>query len=546
MNCNRHDGHPLVKVCFSCNDQLVCAECTKLDHSSHIFREMEEVGKERQKTLLQNLRETEAAVLAIQQDLEKLQTHSEGNRYRSKEVADKIQRRSRDIQDAVNQYTKQLVFICERHHNNNEYDIAEAKVRLDSELLNAFKTLGIIQAALESENFPQIIETEKFHRNNQLKRQVVPMRSPRNVAFVHGAGTVGNLRDVFGDIEIQQDGHPQRVRNDFETREESENAKRRKQHDGCNVCDTTVTSAFEQTTTSYGVCFLCPSHASADDCWIRLEKTNEIKLVTRTGKVKQIVRFDTSVACIANTAEGQIAVTCPDSHTIQEVQLDGTKKTLFHLDRLSPRAICLTTEGNLLMSLVEKWSYALSAFSTRKIAKYTVRGYKMAEAEYDGYRKRLFIKPSRIAASPASGDIAVINRTEYETSHLVILDKHLRLKFRYFGDGKIIPNSKRYCGKESVQFCPQDVQYDKGNHILIAELYSCSIQLIDGSGHLLKILHIDEDIPWSMAVHSDQQVWTGYNSGKVKVLSYRKYPLLNISRTSHLKCHYYFFRKDVR
>ncbi|XP_021344922.1 uncharacterized protein LOC110444895, partial [Mizuhopecten yessoensis] len=521
MSCRRHDGHPLVKVCFSCSDQLVCDECTKLDHSGHIFREIEEVGKERQKTLLQNLKETEAVVLGIQQDLGKLQSFNEGNRSQSRDVVDKIQRRGKDIQDAVNQYTKQLVFMCERHHNDTDYDIAETKVRLDSELLNATKSRGIIQAALESENFPKIIETEKYHRNNQYQRQVVSVKSPRSVALVHGAGTVGHLREIFGDIEIQhQDNYQYRFHNESETREEHENAKRRKQDGGYNVCDTTVTSAFEQTTSSFGICFICPSLASVDECWIRLERMNEIKLVSRTGDVKQTIHFDTAVACLANTADNRTVVSCPDKHIIQEILPDGTPKTLFHLDRLSPRALCLTTEGNLLISLVEKWSYSVSAFSTRKIAKYTVKGYKMAEAEYDGHRKRLFIKPSRVATSLSSGDVAVINRTEYETSHLVILDKHLRLKFRYFGDRKIIPSSKRYYGKESVQFCPQDVQYDAGNNILIAELYSCSIQLIDGNGHLLKILHTDEDIPWSLAVHTDHQVWTGYNSGKVKVLSY--------------------------
>ncbi|XP_033746767.1 uncharacterized protein LOC117331903 [Pecten maximus] len=523
MSCGRHDGHPLLRVCFSCSDQLVCDECTKLDHSGHIFREIEEVGKERKKTLLQNLKETEDVVLALRADMERLQSHSRGNRSQSQEVADKIQRRGKDIQDAVNQYAKQLLFICERHHNDNEYDIAETKVRLDSELSKATKTHDIIQAALESENFPQIIETEKYHRNNQYRRQMIPVRSPRTVAFAHGAGTVGHLREIFGDIQIQQqDGQLQRSRNGYETGDENENAKRRKQSGGYNVCDTTVTSAFEQTTSSFGICFICPSLASPDECWIRLERMNEIKLVSRTGVVKQTVHFDTAIACVANTADGRTVVSCPDSHTIREVQPDGTSKTLFHLDRLSPRALCLTTEGNLLMSLVEKWSYSVSAFSTRKIAKFTVKGYKMAEAEYDGHRKRLFIKPSRVAASPTSGDIAVINRTEYETSHLVILDKHLRLKFRFFGDGRIIPSSKRYYGKESVQFCPQDVQYDSANNILISELYSCSIQLIDGEGHLLKILHTDENIPWSLAVHTDQQVWTGYNSGKVKVLSYLK------------------------
>ncbi|XP_069124550.1 uncharacterized protein [Argopecten irradians] len=520
MSCSRDEG-PLVRVCFSCSDQLVYDECTKLDHSGHIFREIEEVGRERMKTLLQNLKETEDVVLSLQADMAKLHDISEGNRAQSKEVADKIQRRGKDIHDAVSQYTNQLMFICERLHNDNEHDMAEIKVRLDAELLKATKSRDIIRTALESKNFPQIIETEKYHRNNQYKRHTIPVKSPKAVVFAHGAGTVGNLREIFGDIQIQtHDGQLQRTRNDYETDDENENAKRRKQSGEYNVRDTTVTSAFEQTTSSFGICFICPSLASPDECWIRLERMNEIKLVSRTGDVKQTVHFDTAIACIANTAEGRIVVSCPDSHTIREVQPSGPPKTLFHLERLSPRAICLTTEGNLVISLVEKWSYSVAAFSTRKIAKYTVKGYKMAEAEYDGYRKRLFIKPSRVAASTTSGDIAVINRTEYETSHLVILDKHLRLKFRFFGDGRIIPASKRYYGKETVQFCPQDVQYDSANNLLISELYSCSIQLIDGEGHLLKILHTDEDIPWSIAVHTDQQVWTGYNSGKVKVLSY--------------------------
>ena len=512
MECMHHLQHKVIKVCFSCGDELVCKLCADGAHYGHIFREFTDIGPERKHSIDQHLTELGSQAASVKSFLEDLDSLRNDTRKKTADAFTLIKRRGDDLKEAVDNYVKQLTYTCEQQQIENENEIDPINENATREYQHIQDIIRILESASQSNKAANIVSVEKQHRQAQHTFNTFSLPKTNTYKFIHGQGSSSQLRSIFGNLDqMSTITQPKQI-----------------------VCDPEippgepmVTSSFEKTIIGHtaGVCAL-EQHAIDDShSWIRYERCRDVFLANQAGQAIKMIEFDSSPAAIAILSDNRTIVTCPDERCLREILPNNQTKELFSTERLIPRALCMSIEGNIIVSLVEKWTFSLTPSSVRKVTRLNMRGHRKEEAELDSHRQRLFIKPAKMNASKVSGDIAIINWTDHESSHLVVLDTHLQLKYRYFGDGKVVPGFTKFSGKYRSDFCPQDVAYDPMDRILISELYSGAIQMVSKAGRFLKILHIDEDIPWSLTIHRDGQIWVGYNTGKVNVIKYCKYTL---------------------
>lgn len=196
---------------------------------------------------------------------------------------------------------------------------------------------------------------------------------------------------------------------------------------------------------------------------------------------------------------------CTDK-TVRTVSPDNIN-ILFSTKPLIPLCVCKSSNGEILLSLVDNLSNSRSRSSTRVVQRMTRTGQVTATYQYqeDG-RTPLFTKPYRMTLS-SQKDLIVADHTSSHTGRLCVLNEDGRLRFIYEGKS----------GKKD--FKPNGVCCDTESHILVADSASHAIHILDQDGKLLRHLITKKEglvYPFSIAIFRDV-LWIGGYYGLVKI-----------------------------
>ncbi|KAJ8299201.1 hypothetical protein KUTeg_023261 [Tegillarca granosa] len=168
---------------------------------------------------------------------------------------------------------------------------------------------------------------------------------------------------------------------------------------------------------------------------------------------------------------------------------------------LDPQCLCLSSDGHILVTMCDQWSYDVDQTSKRLVTRMTTTGQILTTNEYDN-DKRLFILPCGIDEN-TNKDIftCVVNKTSIISGHVVILNASGGLKCTYKG-------------QESEEFDPIRVKCDKFGHIILSDL-NRKIHMLDRNGQLIKYLMTNKDLPyspWSLAIDINNLLWPSMES----------------------------------
>ncbi|OWF43583.1 hypothetical protein KP79_PYT11227 [Mizuhopecten yessoensis] len=250
------------------------------------------------------------------------------------------------------------------------------------------------------------------------------------------------------------------------------------------------------------------------NCWIRCIKGDHtITLVSTTGDVITIVTCTTEVFDILSLPN-QLLVTCTDKCIRQMVMNKGkytlSKSKWIDTDPLNPICVCVTSNGDILVTLTDKTSSSIEPNSTSVLVRYSSKGKKLARAHKDGHGQDLFFIPGNISTSN-TGTVAVVNGTSIapHAGNLVVLDNSLNLTHRYIWHGLAVP-AEDQLPNITEDFKVTAVLFNHLGLLIISELYSRTVQLLDPKCNLLKVLVTDlQDYPRSLALHADGDLWVG-------------------------------------
>ena len=245
-----------------------------------------------------------------------------------------------------------------------------------------------------------------------------------------------------------------------------------------------------------------------DTCLI---KQFEIPCVTRLNKSgKKEKQFSVNAGSGCVTDNNEMYVTDSDKRNISHLSPSGSVSTLFSTDPLTPRGICQTQDGCLLVTLVDNKSeiFKPNSDSRRLMRHVTLTGDVIREYEYreDG-QTRLFTLPRRVTQN-SNTDICVINRTSIATGELVILSFSLK---------SVYPEQDHRKKLNLV-----DIVCDSYSDIIVSEVSNSSVHLLSTDGKFMRYLLTENQVnqPTAMSLKKST-MWIGDAHGRVKVFQYK-------------------------
>ncbi|CAC5425920.1 unnamed protein product [Mytilus coruscus] len=262
------------------------------------------------------------------------------------------------------------------------------------------------------------------------------------------------------------------------------------------------------------VCCLCV--IGFDVCWIHQGfSTTNYLFHTGTNKRKKIeFKFvvedwtlkppNTVIAVDYNNRIVEITPMGLPENTLSSTQNIGW--SFYHVD-LHPIAVAFCKNGDVLVSLVDSWSYNTDSKSRRQVVRMNDDFEVVQIIEFYG-TKRIFTTPRRLAEN-MNGDICVLDETSEKRGKILIFNKDRSLKLVYTG----INDSEEH-------FNPNSICCDSEARIIISD-YSCSkLHILDQSGNFLQyIIHSEIKNPFCMTIDFKDHLWIGLKSGKIVVLS---------------------------
>ncbi|XP_048766437.2 uncharacterized protein LOC125673711 [Ostrea edulis] len=206
---------------------------------------------------------------------------------------------------------------------------------------------------------------------------------------------------------------------------------------------------------------------------------------------------------IAVTQEGNLVYTDPDKGTVNLVK-NKQIQTLFTLQGWKPRYICITSTGDLLVTMRSK------DYKQSKIMRYS-DSKETQTIQFDDQGRPLYScgTSPRFICENRNGDICVADN---EAKAVVVVNQSGKLRFRYTGHPS---NTKQ-------SFDPVGITTDSQSHILTAEFTYHLIHMVDQDGQFLCYIEKCGLLrPWDLCVDTKDNLIVAELSCRVKKVTYQ-------------------------
>lgn len=234
-------------------------------------------------------------------------------------------------------------------------------------------------------------------------------------------------------------------------------------------------------------------------------------IININGKVQSKFTLDFLIRDMVLTKNGIIA-TDVDNKIIHKLTKIGKQMQEISVALTLPYRLCMTRDGNILATMIDKWSFEVKDDSRRYVAKMTTSGEELRVYEYDNNGKRLFTLPASVGET-SNEDICVVDKTQPDKGRLIVFDKTCKVKATYHGE----PTRKK--------FIPRRVKCDDIGHIILTDKINNSVHLLDNNCQFIRYLLTDQQVtgdPWSLAIDPYGYLWLGCGNGQVYVVAYTR------------------------
>lgn len=228
---------------------------------------------------------------------------------------------------------------------------------------------------------------------------------------------------------------------------------------------------------------------SNDQAWVRGgyadKEMNFLKLYdideSREIKSFSLDTVPSSSIDVALTKRGSLIYSCSFTKTVN-IFIGDKLETLIKLEKWSPRGICVSSSGDMLVTMTQKnKSKMVRYFGT--IEKQTIQFDDRRKPIEDTDSFHLYITENK------NNDICVAGKVM-----VMSFNKTGTLQFRYTG-----PKNPT---KWNQAFCPKGIATDRYCHILIADTDNKCVHIIDKDGEFLQYIDCGMRKPWGLCTDS--------------------------------------------
>lgn len=495
--CNIHAKQTIDMYCVTCNIPI-CSKCAGFIHNKHSYGQLKDVAKKKKHDMSKILTEfREQHISNLRSKIKLAQTYRQQNHDHGKKTLLEIDIRAKELEAEVHKYRE----------------------RFTREFLDVQKQADNLLKQIESDMAKYLIELEKLH---DAFLEVVSSASSLEIIKAED-GIYSKVEDVISGLNFNMRLHltyfnpgktdKMALQKSFGLFERGKKPSNDIKIDAPKVLKpppkpfkVNINTAFNHQCGD--ILSLCPVGDNA--AWIHRYNEYGNDLVDTTSQVLKSVEFDFFADDFSKMQDGGILVSSYGDQCIKKLEENGSVVDITKTDPLHPRGICIMRNGDILVCLMDDYTYDITDESRRHVARINMDGERIDTIEYDNENRRLFTLPYRVSENK-NLDICVIDRTSDSSGRLVILDNYGAIKCIYNSNG-------------DPKFIPNGVTCDAKGRIIISDYWD-KIHILDNDGQLLQYLITEKnkiEYPQSIGIDNKGFLWVGCEAGNVYVLKYRE------------------------
>ncbi|XP_048753539.1 uncharacterized protein LOC125664772 [Ostrea edulis] len=237
---------------------------------------------------------------------------------------------------------------------------------------------------------------------------------------------------------------------------------------------------------------------------------NSAYLVNTSGVIKTTLEMKNVSNDFIVSSDGAHIFTDFEDDEIKKMDENGIVSTVVSTKPLTPIGIAKAQSGDLLVALVDDYSFKLNTSSKRLVKMISTDGEEKRNYEFerDGTTK-LFTKPHRVFHN-YNNDICVIDQTGQSSGVLRVLSLDGAVRFDYRG---------HYVKK---RFDPRGLVCDVYCNIIVTDCLHNFIHMLSPCGEFIRYLVTKQetfDSPYSVDLQKSS-LWVGGKNGNISVFRY--------------------------
>lgn len=507
-NCKTHRNEKLQFYCRVCLMPL-CTACKLTKHEGHKTRDLNIEIAEQRDNLPYKLSQIRASFLPVlKAQIKELDEYNQHTANNVKGTVENIERRSRLMKEEIDKTSTRLVGKLKNKEKREGSKFEQRKKELSGYVRSATTALTSGERIVQHGTDFEVMEMNQ--NLIQLAKQIQEMtkrKTPKTrFTFHDGAISTSQLASMFGNymekvpkIDIEPSGKTKatnRSRAIPALQLVPEINPRLLKTFTCKMVPGNKVSAIAPINdTEAWICF----------GWA----TNEIYLYNKDGFRRNRLVFRQPVDDIAVDRDGNLLVSTFTGSVVRFVDRKLHIRDFFQCP-LRCRGIDVSTAGEIIVCGVDMCT-ALPAPTKCTIFKFTARGNKTGHLDGDK-AKKIPVHPYRVAEN-IDGSIAVSDWMNDKQGRVVVFSHDGKVRMVYYG-----------INSERKGFLPYGICTDKYGHIIVSDISSQEVHLLDIKGHFLRILLNKDDMandrPYSVAVDHMGTLWVGNERAQIKIFRY--------------------------
>lgn len=482
--CLKHNDSALKWFCSSC-ELSICSECAKNEHKSHVMADLSVYQDRKQKKwqrFVDILEDHELPeTLGRMKRIKKAKVDFDSNIIAVKR---EVWMRYDEFMLKLGNERQKILSELDEIQHREEKVFSEAVQKMEREIAVLESSLNSIKGMIESLNTHTLSGNFEDVRKEVEKLKKTQCPNPEKVAF--------NAHDVTEKIVSHLYGKLERRLEDAPSLPPS-----RTDLSGLSTPGVDVSLLSSFATALPFIRTICP--VSSDEAWIGCWQQEHMFLTSSSGNVNRTVGGKVMDTCIMGN--GDLLIVCYLSYNLKCIGKNGKLKELKSDLPLYPTGIVALKNGDIILSLVDRYDLKMDENSIRRLMKLDKDGNTLLIVENDVNGKAIFTYPAKVTVN-INGDICAIDETGEYSGRLVVFDSAGDLKFEY---GEQDSTFEETC---DLSCCACDGEA----RIVASDWLHHKIHILTADGCFIGYLLTEDDgihFPFCLSFGTDGVLWIG-------------------------------------
>ncbi|KAH3842856.1 E3 ubiquitin-protein ligase TRIM71-like isoform X2 [Dreissena polymorpha] len=509
QKCKIHRDQKLQLYCKVCLLPL-CTNCKLTKHEGHKTRDLAEEIAEQRENLPFKLSQMRASFLPLlKQQLKELDDYGSQVSYNVKGTLENIERRTKVMKDEIDRTSTKLMETLKSKEKREGGRIDTRKQALSGFVKNITTALTTGERLIQSGDDFEIMELYQNILSMMKSVNEILKRKPGKTKYTFQDGQLSQsqLATMFG-AYVEKGPQVEAQKSAFTRKSRASRATIPSLQMVPEVQPRLLKAFTCKNIPGNKVSAIAPINDK--EAWVCFGwTTNEIYLYNKDGFRRNRLLFRHPVDDIAVDHDGNLLVSSFTGNIVRMVDKKLQIRDFFQCP-LRCRGLAVSSVGEIIVCGVDMCT-AMPPPSKCTIFKFTARGNKTGHLDGDK-AKHIPTHPYRVAEN-IDGSLVVSDWVNDKEGRVVIFSPDGKVRMVYYGTN----NEKRH-------FLPYGICTDKFGHIIVGDIMSQEVHLLDIKGHFICVLlsrdDLDNERPYSVAVDHMGTLWVGNERAEIKIFRY--------------------------